>query len=67
VAASIEELEELGRKVMECSVTAEYLDLPGMVAYLDQVFALIVRDVVDARRRLAVAATYEVEESVEGL
>ena len=65
--ASVDELEELGRKVMECSVTAGYLDLPGMVSYLDTVFSLIVARVVDERRRVAKSERVEMEESVEGV
>lgn len=65
--ASVEELEELGRAVMECSVTAEYLVLPGAVSYLDAVFSLIVMKVVDERDRVAVFKAVAEEESVEGL
>jgi len=67
VVASIEELEELGRVIMGASVTAEYLELPNVVSYLDTVFAEIVDRVLAARRRSAVAVEVADEESVEGL
>jgi len=65
--ASVEELEELGRVIMGASVTAEYLELPGVVSFLDVAFADIVRLVVDERRRLAVSVMVEEEDSVEGM
>lgn len=65
--ASVEELEELGRVIMSANVTAEYLDLPVVVNYLDTAFSCVVAHVVDARRRLAVSVAVEVEESVEGV
>ena len=67
MVASVEELEELGRKVMGCSVMAEYLELPNVVSYLDTVFAEIVGRVVAARRRSVVAVAEVEEEFVEGL
>ena len=51
--ASVEELEELGRVIMGASVTAEYLELAGVVSFLDVAFADIIRLVVDQRRRMA--------------
>lgn len=65
--ASVEELEELGRVIMGASVTAEYLELPVVVSYLDTVFSCVVAHVVDARRRSAVVVAMEEGESVEGL
>jgi len=64
---SIEELEELGRVIMGASVTAEYLELPGVVSFLDVAFADIVRGVVDERRRIAAVVVVVEEEPVEGL
>jgi len=63
--ASVEELEELGRVIMGASVTAEYLELAGVVSFLDVAFADIIRLVVDQRRRMAEAARVVEEKLLE--
>lgn len=65
--ASEARLERLGRAVMDASVTAQFLDLPEVVSYLDGAFSAVVQRCIDERRRVAVEIVVEEEESVEGL
>ncbi len=63
--ASVEELERLGRVIMGANVTAEFLELPVVVNYLDTAFSCVVGHVVDERRRVAKSVVAVEEESVE--